>query len=188
MRVLTVIPLSAAVGAMVALLPAGHPSGGAPRTQADSDRCRSRIAAAAVGCADSEPQKGAGEAPLRRATPRHSCSHRSSRSRLPRSGGRFTMRWSAAPGWWETTTGSAGPSWRHHFRDQRDPPSVSPWGNGSSWCATTRPTSGMRCCTTFSRRRDGSLVYSSRASTTPSRTCIRCRSSGCAREGGDAAA
>jgi hypothetical protein len=64
MRVLTMIPLLAAVGAMVAMLPVGLPSGGAPRAQTDSNRCRSRIAAVAVGCADSEPQKEAGEPPL----------------------------------------------------------------------------------------------------------------------------
>jgi hypothetical protein len=63
MRVLTVIPMSVAVGAMVALLPAGLLIGAAPRTKAHSNPCEPRIAAAAMGCADSEPQ-GAGERPL----------------------------------------------------------------------------------------------------------------------------
>jgi len=64
MRVLTVIPLSAAVGAMVALLPAGLLIGDTPRAPAHSNPCESRIAAAALGCADSEPQKGTAEPPL----------------------------------------------------------------------------------------------------------------------------
>lgn len=42
MRVLTVIPLSAAVGAMVALLPAGLLIGAVPRTPAHSNLCESR--------------------------------------------------------------------------------------------------------------------------------------------------
>jgi hypothetical protein len=64
MRVLTVIPLSAAVGALVALLPAGLLIGATPRAPAHSSHCQSRIAAATVGCADSAPQKGTGEPPL----------------------------------------------------------------------------------------------------------------------------
>jgi hypothetical protein len=63
MRVLTVIPLSAAAGALVALLPAGLLIGAAPRAPAHSSPCESRIAAA-TGCADSAPQKRTGEAPL----------------------------------------------------------------------------------------------------------------------------
>jgi hypothetical protein len=63
MRVLTVIPLSAAAGALVALLPAGLLIGATPRAPAHSSPCESRIAAA-TGCADSAPQKGTGEAPL----------------------------------------------------------------------------------------------------------------------------
>jgi len=62
MRVLSVIPLSAAVGAMV-LLPAGLLIGAAPRTQAHANPCRPLIGAA-VACAASEPQEGAGERPL----------------------------------------------------------------------------------------------------------------------------
>src|SRR5688500_1606061 len=64
MRVATVIPLAAAAGAMVALTPSGLPIGAAPRTQAHSNLCRSLIGAAAVACADSEPQQGTGERPL----------------------------------------------------------------------------------------------------------------------------
>jgi hypothetical protein len=64
MRVLTVIPLSAAVGAMVMLLPAGLLIGADPRTKAHPNRCESRIPAAAVGCADSEPRKRTEEPPL----------------------------------------------------------------------------------------------------------------------------
>jgi hypothetical protein len=64
MRVFTVIPLSAAVGAMVALLPARLLIGAAPRTQPRSNSCQSRIAAPVVTCADSQPQKATAEAPL----------------------------------------------------------------------------------------------------------------------------
>ncbi|HEV8453700.1 MAG TPA: hypothetical protein VGQ24_02340 [Gemmatimonadales bacterium] len=64
MRVLTVIPLSAAVGAIVAVLPAGLLTGTAPRTQAYSNSCRHPIGAAVAACADSEPQEGPGQRPL----------------------------------------------------------------------------------------------------------------------------
>jgi len=47
----------------------------------------------------------------------------------------------------------------------------------SSWCEATRPISGTRCCTTSWKSRDGSRGRLSPASTTPSPTCIRCRSS-----------
>jgi hypothetical protein len=64
MRVLTVIPLSAAVGAILAVLPAGLLIGSAPRMQAHSNPCRSPIGAVAAACADSEPQEGPGQRPL----------------------------------------------------------------------------------------------------------------------------
>lgn len=60
MRVLSFIPLPAAVGAMV-LLPAGLLIGAVPRTQAHSNPCGARIGAAVVACPDSEPQEAAGE-------------------------------------------------------------------------------------------------------------------------------
>jgi hypothetical protein len=64
MRVLSVIPLSAAVRAMAALFLAGLLIGVASETQAQSNPCRSRIGAAPVACADSELQHRAGERPL----------------------------------------------------------------------------------------------------------------------------
>jgi hypothetical protein len=64
MRVLTVIPLSAAVGAIVAVLPASLLTGTAPRTQAYSNSCRHPIGAAVAACADSEPQERPGQRPL----------------------------------------------------------------------------------------------------------------------------
>jgi len=60
MRVLSVIPLSAAVGAMV-LLPAGLLIGAGPRTQVHPNPCQSRFG---VACADSEPQEGTAARPL----------------------------------------------------------------------------------------------------------------------------
>ena len=63
MRVLTLIPSSAAV-AMVALLPAGLLIGAAPRTQAHSNSCQPAVASTAVACVDSAPQKATAEAPL----------------------------------------------------------------------------------------------------------------------------
>ena len=68
MRVLSVIPLSAAVGAMV-LLPAGFLIGAVPRTEAHSNPCGARNGAAAVACPDSEPQEAAGERPLHAGDP-----------------------------------------------------------------------------------------------------------------------
>lgn len=61
MRIFTVIPFSAAVGAML-LLPAGLLIGAGPRTETHSNPCPSRTGAAA--CADSEPQEGTVEQPL----------------------------------------------------------------------------------------------------------------------------
>ena len=63
MRVLGVIPLSAAVGAM-ALLPASLLIGSAPWAQAHSNPCGSRIGAAPAACADSKPREGTAEKPL----------------------------------------------------------------------------------------------------------------------------
>lgn len=60
MRVLSVIPWSAAFGAIV-LLPAGLLIGGAPRTQVHPAPCQSRIG---VACADSEPQEGVASRPF----------------------------------------------------------------------------------------------------------------------------
>jgi hypothetical protein len=59
MRVSTVTPLSATVGAMVALLPAGLLIGDSARTRGHSNPCQAAIASTAVACADSEPQEGA---------------------------------------------------------------------------------------------------------------------------------
>jgi len=59
MRVLSVIPLSAAVVAMV-LLPS-RLFGPTPRTQAYSNPCESRLG---VACSDSEPGEGTAEKPL----------------------------------------------------------------------------------------------------------------------------
>ena len=55
----------------------------------------------------------------------------------------------------------------------------------SSWYTMTPRTSGMRCCTTFFRRRDGSPAYSKRENITPSLIYTRCRCLGCAPAGGD---
>lgn len=63
MRVLSVIPLSTAAGAMV-LLPAVLLIGAVPRTEAHSNPCGARISGAAVACADSEPQEAAQEQPF----------------------------------------------------------------------------------------------------------------------------
>jgi hypothetical protein len=60
MRVLSVIPLSAAVGALV-LLPAGLLIGAAPRTQVHSTSCESRNG---VACADSGSREAAAARPL----------------------------------------------------------------------------------------------------------------------------
>jgi hypothetical protein len=188
MRVLTVIPLSAAVGAIVAVLPAGLLIGSAPRTQTHSNPCRPPIGAVAAACADSEPQEGPGQRPLPAGDApaflfasvqpiKAPESWRTIYREVERCAGMVgdyeQIRWAVmdAP-----LQGPTGPTYG------------STWAAGSSWCATTRPISGMRCCTTFSRQRDGSRVRSNPASTTPSRTYIRCRCSGCAREGGEAAA
>jgi hypothetical protein len=55
MRVLTGIPLSVAVGAMVAVLPAGLLTGALPGAQGHSNSCRPAIASTAGACGDSEP-------------------------------------------------------------------------------------------------------------------------------------
>jgi hypothetical protein len=64
MRVFNAIRLSAAVGVMVALLPAGLLTGAAPRTQAPSNPCLAPGSAAAVDCADSAPEARTAEPPL----------------------------------------------------------------------------------------------------------------------------
>jgi hypothetical protein len=61
-RVFTMIPLSAAVGALV-VLPAGFLMGAVPR-QAGLSPCDSLIVTAARVCADSEPQGSASAQPL----------------------------------------------------------------------------------------------------------------------------
>jgi len=63
MRVLSVIPSSAAV-AMVALLPAGLLIGASPWAQGNSNSCRPAITSTPVACADSVPQAGADSRPL----------------------------------------------------------------------------------------------------------------------------
>jgi hypothetical protein len=63
MRVLTVIPLPAAV-AMAALLPAGLLIGASPRAQGHFDSCQPAIATTPAVCADSGSQPGADSRPL----------------------------------------------------------------------------------------------------------------------------
>jgi hypothetical protein len=63
MRMLSVMSLSAALGAIV-LLPAGLRMTTSPQTQAQPTACRTSVGPTAAECADSEPQDVSGERPL----------------------------------------------------------------------------------------------------------------------------